>query len=223
MAYLTPEATPDNTACRALFIPDDEQYLAIVRGALQELTFPASWTPYGTLTPDQAAANFVDMFDRFCFNEGPCRMIGEIIAYAGSTSPRANWLPCDGSSLERAVYSELFATIGTIYGSVDADHFTLPDLRGRSISGMGTGSGLEPVDIGQAYGEQAHTLDVLEMPTHLHGIPGTVPALAVSPGELPVLSPSIFSGDTDNAGGGNPHNNVGPRLGVNYLIVASDG
>jgi microcystin-dependent protein len=59
---------------------------------------------------------------------------GSIIAYAGSAAPTA-WLLCNGSSILRASYPNLFTAIGTTYGSADGSHFTLPDLTGRIIAG----------------------------------------------------------------------------------------
>ena len=49
----------------------------------------------------------------------------------------ASWGLCDGRSLERASYPQLFANIGTTYGFVDATHFNLPDLRDRFLIGAG--------------------------------------------------------------------------------------
>jgi len=72
VGYLTPDEAPDTATCRALFVPDSRECLAIVRGALQALTLPESWTQQGELTPEQAAELFVEMFDRFCFDEGEC-------------------------------------------------------------------------------------------------------------------------------------------------------
>lgn len=57
-------------------------------------------------------------------------MTGVVLPYAGSSSP-SGWLLCYGQSLLRSDYPELFANIGTTYGSVDGTHFNLPDLRGR--------------------------------------------------------------------------------------------
>lgn len=237
MGYLTPSAAPVTSVCRALFIPDDESYLAIVRGALQMLTFPESWVKYGTLTEAEAANMFVDMFDRFCFAEGPCRMIGEIICYAGSASPKANWLVCDGSEVAQADYPDLYAVIGSTYGSAGTGNFKLPDLRGRSGAGAGTGTGLNPVALGQQYGEQSHTLTTAEMPAHSHADTGhqhtvgnSIIGAAVMPGEGPVLVPNPIpaltgsaSANIQNTGNSDAHNTIGPRLGLTFLIVAKDG
>jgi len=46
----------------------------------------------------------------------------------------AGWLPCNGASLPRALYPELFAVMGTIYGGGGGD-FSLPDARGEFLRG----------------------------------------------------------------------------------------
>jgi hypothetical protein len=60
--------------------------------------------------------------------------IGSVHYFASSTPP-TSFLVCNGSSLSRTEYSELFAVIGTTYGNVDSSHFNLPDLRGEFIRG----------------------------------------------------------------------------------------
>jgi PKD repeat protein len=61
---------------------------------------------------------------------------GLIAPFAGSAVPEG-WLLCDGRSVSRADYAALFAAIGTTYGSSDGATFKVPDLRGRSIFGVG--------------------------------------------------------------------------------------
>lgn len=228
MGYLTPDVTPDNSVCRALFIPNDEQYLAIVRGALQELTFASNWDKFGTLTREQAAQNFVDMFDKFCLNEGGvCRVIGEIIAYAGSTSPDSRWLVCDGSEVLQSTYPDLYTVVGNTYGSATSGYFRLPDLRGRAISGVGTGTGLSAVTLGQAYGEENHILTVGELAAHHHAYdPVVVGDLDVESFGIPQPNAAqiipLITENTYDTGDNDPHNTIGPRLGINYLIVAKD-
>lgn len=60
--------------------------------------------------------------------EGSLTPIGSVVMYGGGAAP-AGWLLCHGQSLLRADYPDLFGVIGTAYGSVDATHFTLPDMR----------------------------------------------------------------------------------------------
>jgi microcystin-dependent protein len=53
-------------------------------------------------------------------------------------------LLCDGSSVLRADYPELFDVIGTIYGNVDSTHFNLPDYRGYHLRCQDSGAGIDP-------------------------------------------------------------------------------
>lgn len=220
MGYLTPETIPADTICRVLFIPNEPQWIANVTGALMALTLPEAWTPFGAVTPDEAAQAFMPYFDMFCFNEGMCRVIGEIIPYAGATSPDDRWLPCDGASLLRDDYPDLFAVIGTTYGAVDSDHFNLPAFPGRTPIGVGTGSGLTPRALGDMVGEETHTLDQSEMPSHSHSYGGTLLTSTVVPPPLDGLSPNPFPAATGNTGGDGAHNNMQPSLAINFLIVA---
>ena len=66
--------------------------------------------------------------------------VGTIQAYGGSTFP-SGWLLCDGTELNRADYPELFAVIGTSFGTPSANtKFNIPDLRGEFLRGAGTNS-----------------------------------------------------------------------------------
>jgi microcystin-dependent protein len=70
--------------------------------------------------------------------------VGTIIAWGGvSSSVPANWMLCNGKSLSKAVYKELFTAIGTSWGSA-GDKFNLPDLRGRFLRGDDAGTGRDP-------------------------------------------------------------------------------
>lgn len=220
MGYLTADTCPTDSVCRALFIPNDEAFLAIVRGALQELIFPWNYDKFGALDPEFMSACFQDMFDKFCFNEGICRMIGEIIAYAGPTSPDARWLSCDGSSLLRVDYPDLFAVIGTLYGAADSSHFNLPDLRGRVAVGSGSGAGLSPRSEGDVFGEETHVLTVGELAAHTHTTGNSAILGTSAPPPLDALGPNPFTAFTGSTGNDDPHNNIQPSLAINYLIVA---
>lgn len=69
--YLTPDSIPVGTTCRLLLIPDDEAWIAIITGALQDLAYADSWQEYGALTPEQCAGRMQQMVDDFVFN-GNC-------------------------------------------------------------------------------------------------------------------------------------------------------
>lgn len=54
--------------------------------------------------------------------------VGSIQAYGGTTAP-SGWLLCQGQAVSRTTYSELFAVIGTAYGSGNGSStFNLPNL-----------------------------------------------------------------------------------------------
>ena len=56
---------------------------------------------------------------------------GMIKPFAGTTVP-TGYLLCDGSAVSRTTYADLFAAIGTTYGSGDGSTtFNLPDLTNR--------------------------------------------------------------------------------------------
>ena len=220
MGYLTPDALPTTTRCGVLIYPDDDEFAANIRGALQVLTFPYSFDKYGSLTPEQTAEAYKPMFDGFCFNQGVCRVIGEIIAFAGPASPDAKWLTCDGRSLVRADYPDLFTVIGVTYGAVDSTHFNIPDLRGRAALGSGTGSGLSPRSAGDSIGEETHTLTIGELASHVHGTGNSVLIATATPPPLDVLGPNPLPAITGSTGNDDPHNNIQPSLVINYLIVA---
>lgn len=66
--------------------------------------------------------------------------LGTINAFGGSTAPEG-WLLCQGQAISRTTYKDLFAVIGTKFGSGDGNTtFNVPDLRGEFLRGAGTNS-----------------------------------------------------------------------------------
>lgn len=63
--------------------------------------------------------------------------IGKIVLCLKRNLPNG-WIPCDGRILSASQYPDIFAKIGTAFGSKGNGTFALPDLRGRMIVGMGT-------------------------------------------------------------------------------------
>ena len=59
--------------------------------------------------------------------------IGTIYAFAGNNIP-SGYLPCNGGAISRETYADLFAVIGTTYGSGDGSTtFNLPNLNNNSF------------------------------------------------------------------------------------------
>jgi hypothetical protein len=63
--------------------------------------------------------------------------IGTILPFAGANSVPTGYLVCDGSSVNRTTYAQLYAVIGNIYGVGDGSTtFNVPNLKGRYIEGQ---------------------------------------------------------------------------------------
>lgn len=70
--------------------------------------------------------------------------VGSINAWANATPP-AGWFICDGSMIDRTLYSSLFTAIGTAYGSGNGvTTFNIPDARGYFLRGTDSGQGRDP-------------------------------------------------------------------------------
>lgn len=223
MPYLTGN-TLAGVTCYKIRVPGDLDFRAAVYGTLLELTNPANWEAFGTVTPEEAAEAASFMFDEF--SESDC-MIGSIFAYATTELP-PNCLSCDGSQHNRVDYPLLYDAI-LIGLQVDADHFVTPDLRGSFVWGR-----FDPNAPLVTGGEIFVTLTEAEMPAHahldaghLHTVHDHLTLLALGPGEVPVSVPNILPGITgsasaniQSAGGGQGHNNIPPFVLLNYAIVA---
>jgi hypothetical protein len=66
------------------------------------------------------------------------------VGMTGSATAPNGWLLCDGSSLLRSDYPELFAAIGTAFGTADSTHFNIPDMRGKFARGVDGSAGVDP-------------------------------------------------------------------------------
>jgi microcystin-dependent protein len=62
---------------------------------------------------------------------------GTIITFGGISAP-SGYLACDGASISRTTYADLFSAIGTTWGSADASSFNVPNLQGAFLRGAGT-------------------------------------------------------------------------------------
>jgi microcystin-dependent protein len=116
-------------------------------------------------------------------------------------SDHNGWLKCDGRSVLRSTYNNLFNIIGTSFGSDDSTTFKLPDCRGRVIGVLGTGSGLTARSLGQLVGEETHTMTVSEMPTHAHTIndPGHAHSYTNNTNDQSVNTLTTQESSADNA------------------------
>jgi microcystin-dependent protein len=232
-AWLTPENMPGDWLRRAVFIPNDAEWLRALYGCFIELSKTHNWEKHGAQEPADVAARWWDAFEKFYDREGHVLDIGDVFFSANSATP-AGCLACDGSEYDPGSYPALFAIIGYTFGTGSGSNFCVPDLRGRMPVGTGSGSGLTPRSLADSGGLENVILSNAEMPSHVHSQPSHVHSshdhasgVAVTPGELPIALPpmpantgSAGGDDTGSAGSDQAHENMPPFLALCAYIVA---
>ena len=108
-------------------------------------------------------------------------ILGQITEFAGNFAP-SGWAFADGQLLSIAQNTALFAILGTQYGGNGITNFALPDLRGRTLVGTGF-----DFFAGEAFGADANTLTVANLPAHDHSLSSTVP----EPGTIALLGVAL--------------------------------
>lgn len=155
--------------------------------------------------------------------------IGSVVKWFSTTIP-TNWLACNGQAISRTEYAELFAVIGTKYGSGDGNTtFNLPNIKGKTTVGLDIDD-TDFNELGKTGGEKTHTLTENEIPpmdVHMTqhtwfdrgGLEagGAVNRKVVAGGGTGG-SPEFVIGTVN--GGGQAHNNLQPYIVSNYIIKA---
>lgn len=160
--------------------------------------------------------------------------VGEIRLFAGYYAP-TGWKFCDGTSLNRNSYMNLFAVIGTTYGG-SGENFNLPDLRGRVPVHSGTGPGLTQRSCGNSFGAEKVTLTTENLPTHNHKVclSGETAATTSEPRGNYLADSVKFNIYRERGAGGEcalapetidatgteaPHENMMPSHCINFIIA----
>ena len=146
-------------------------------------------------------------------------------------APRG-WALCNGQLLPINQNQPLFSLLGTTFGGDGRVNFALPDLRGRTPIHVGSGHTL-----GERAGEQAHTLSIAELPTHVHVFNATTAVSTTndpSPTNSKMLAQSTASNlyasggsnliamspsEIANVGGSQAHLNMQPFLTLSFCIA----
>ena len=161
----------------------------------------------------------------------PEPFVGEIRMFAGSFPP-AGWAFCDGTPLPISENEILFQLIGTTFGGDGESTFQLPDLRGRIPVHQGSGAGTSYI-LGESAGVESVTLTTQQIPIHTHALLGSKDAgnqstpvnfvLAAS-NTVSMYKAAAVTGALNAAsgssptGGSQPHENMQPYLGINFII-----
>lgn len=87
--------------------------------------------------------------------------------FGGNFAPRG-WAFCQGQLMPIAQYTALFSLLGTTYGGDGRTTFALPDFRGRMPNSQGQLTGGDIYPLGRKAGAPEVTLNVLQMPSHIH-------------------------------------------------------
>ena len=140
--------------------------------------------------------------------------------------PPKGWALCNGQFLPINQNQALFSLLGTTYGGNGQTTFALPNLRGRVPIHMGNGHTL-----GEAAGSTAVTVNIQQMPQHLHFGQGTSDggSTPTAVGNLLASALNVYR-QADNlvtirpdtvtsVGGSQAHTNMMPYLVLNFIIA----
>jgi len=168
--------------------------------------------------------------------------VGMIVMYAGGTIP-AGWLKCDGTGYATSTYPELFAAIGTTYGS--SGGFQVPSLTDRCPVGAGgtatgaltgtngAGVGITEAGLGRAVGSTGGHASVTltsaqsGVPSHTHTYTdyrrNFATALTAGPTFVNSNQTDLdrYMSDTTASNASSSHENRMPYLVINFMIKAT--
>jgi microcystin-dependent protein len=157
--------------------------------------------------------------------------LGQISTTAFGFAPKG-WALCNGQLLAINQNTALFALLGTSFGGNGQTTFALPNLQGRVP--MHTDA-FNPV--GQAVGAASVTLAAAHLPAHGHALNTSTDLAnsAVPGGKVPAARPragpvvyaaggstpavALHADSVGDAGGNQPHDNMQPSLGLNFIIA----
>lgn len=157
--------------------------------------------------------------------------LGQISTTAFDFAPRG-WALCHGQLIPINQNQALFALLGTQFGGDGRTTFALPDLRGRAPLHRSAA-----VFVGETLGQQAVSLRAEELPLHSHSLsacsdfansalpagalpaarPRAGPVAYAATGSTPAVS--LHAASVAATGGSQPHNNMQPSLGLNFIIA----
>jgi microcystin-dependent protein len=155
--------------------------------------------------------------------------IGEIRMFAGNFAP-AGWFFCDGQLVPISENDALFTLIGTTYGGDGQETFAMPNLQSRIPIHFGAAASGTTYQMGEASGTETVTLTTQQIPVHTHpflvsgdsgstsNAAGAMPATGITVYRPEPASAAMNPGAVTPVGGSQPHENMQPYVGINYII-----
>lgn len=134
MPLPTPNAIPETTVCRRIYIPADSDIIAAVNGALANLFHPEYWEEIGAVTPDEISAEFWRIWRNFV--ESDCVDTLNDLSDVAIDTPSENDLlayDSDGAVWENRSKSEAG------FGSIATQNADTVDISGGAIDGTTIG------------------------------------------------------------------------------------
>lgn len=168
-------------------------------------------------------------------------IMGFTTIFAGNFEPKS-WSFCNGQIIRITANPALFKLLGNTYGGDGRTTFALPDLRSRTVVGVGQGTGTNNYTLGQTNGGELNSITASQMPTHNHQLSVVIKPVAANttsqPGPVGGVyasgSENLYSPTADssflpfnaaltlsNTGNGFPFSTLHPVLGVNYIICVN--
>jgi microcystin-dependent protein len=107
---------------------------------------------------------------------------GVVVPWASpNLVPPIGWFICDGSNKDSAIYPDLFAAIGTTYGTLGGTSFFLPNMSNRIPVGKGTNAdGFDLSVVSNTGGNRIEVLSDAQIPPHTHDLSATTFTATVS-------------------------------------------
>lgn len=159
--------------------------------------------------------------------------VGQLTLVGFNFAP-SGWALAQGQILSLSQNTALFSLLGTMYGGDGKSTFGLPNLQGSVAIGFGQAPGLSYYNQGEVGGTQAVSLQANTTPGHSH-----TPMCASRPATQTVPGGNAFAESTAGSvysasaspltpmsasaitpfGGNQPHNNLMPYQGLNWVIA----
>ena len=134
-------------------------------------------------------------------------LLGNVEIFAGNFAPKG-WAICAGQMLSIAQNTALFSLIGSTYGGDGRTSMGLPDIRGRTPIGVGSGPGLSSHGWGQYGGSELSYITHNNLPSMQSTVtfPSSAQSVSVSiPGQtISGVTGSANIATTQNANSGEP-------------------